>query len=147
VRKNQNGLTLIEVLVSLTILSIIGIVMWNVFIDGISYSHKAVSQNTMQQEANLITVSLTKIHQTSDEYEVRSKDCTLSVTHRSEKGTVYKEYKHPRLCFTSNDTGSGNTTFINPSRKDFSLDLKIYDKESPENKLKVNTTLFRLKEE
>jgi prepilin-type N-terminal cleavage/methylation domain-containing protein len=146
-KNNQYGLTLIEVLVSLTILSIIGIVIWNVFIDGISYSHKAVSETTIQQEANIITLNLTKIHQISDEYEIKSADCTLSVTHRSEKGTAYKEFKHPQLCITSNETRSEISTFINPSTTDFFLEMKIYDKEQPDNELEVNTTLFRLKEE
>jgi prepilin-type N-terminal cleavage/methylation domain-containing protein len=140
---NQKGISLVEVMISLTILSVVSLVLWNVLIDGVTYSNKAVSQNTIQQEANLITMNLTKIHQTSEEYEIESSDCKVSVTYRSEKGTSYKEFTHPQLCISSNET----TGVFYPGQRDFSLQLQVYDDHYPEKKMNLNTTLYRLKEE
>lgn len=41
--QKQSGMTLIEVLLGVTILSVIGVVIWNVLIGGISYSNKIIA--------------------------------------------------------------------------------------------------------
>ncbi|MBH9968199.1 PulJ/GspJ family protein [[Bacillus] enclensis] len=145
--RNQNGLTLIEVLITLTLLSVIGLILWSVLIDGISYSEKAASKNTVQQEANIIAMGLTKIHQTSDDYEIVSKECKLNVKYWIEldPDPQIKIFEHPQLCISSNETT--DIKDFDPDTNDFHLNLTIYDKSKPENKLNVTTTLFRLKEE
>jgi Tfp pilus assembly protein PilV len=74
--RNQIELTLIEVLISLTILSVVGLtLLWRILFNGVSYFKKADSQNAIQQEANISTMDLTRIHHTFDDYEVVSHDC------------------------------------------------------------------------
>jgi type II secretory pathway pseudopilin PulG len=141
--RKESGLTLIEVLLSLSILSLVGLVIWNTFVDGVSYSRKALSKNAIQQEAAIISMNLTKIHQNSDEYKILSSDCIVKVLHQSEGISSTKEFSHPNLCISSNET---NGVLI-PSITDFELDLTIYDTEHPSQKIKLETTLYRLKEE
>ena len=52
--KNQKGVTLIELLATITILSIIGVIIWNVFIQGTKYSNTAVTKNRLIQESNIV---------------------------------------------------------------------------------------------
>ncbi|WP_034764565.1 type II secretion system protein [Rossellomorea vietnamensis] len=139
---NERGVTLIEVLATITILSIIGVVIWNVFFQGLNYSDKAVTQNTMQQESNYISMKLTRIHQTSKEYELTSSDCMIKVEYVTRnKGTLEETFKEPDLCLSTNFSGS-----VDPNKEDLSLTISIGDKERAANKFDLKTVFYRLKE-
>ena len=133
---NQRGLTLIEVLATLTVLSIVGAVIWNVFFQGLLYTKKAVSQNSIQQEANVIVMTLTKIHQTSEEYELENSNCTIK-----EKNSG-QELKNDDLCFSLDQTYTGP---IDPNKVNYPLLVTITDKHHPENTFVIDTTLYKLK--
>jgi prepilin-type N-terminal cleavage/methylation domain-containing protein len=138
---NERGLTLIEVLATITILSIIGVVIWNVFFQGLTYSDKAVTQNSMQQESNYISMKLTRIHQTSKEYELTSSDCKIKVEYVTKnKGTLEETFKEPGLCLSTSFSGS-----IDPNKEDLSLTISIRDKEKAANKFDLKTVFYRLK--
>lgn len=68
--KNQAGLTLIEVLATLTILSIVSVVIYNVFSNGLRYSSQAEDTVLIQQEANYLLTLLKEQHENSDFYTV-----------------------------------------------------------------------------
>lgn len=145
--QKQSGMTLIEVLLGVTILSVIGVVIWNALIGGMSYSNKAVSQNAIQQEANTVALALTKIHQNSRSYELKNKDCGISVENvKKYDGSLPPRtvFDNTKLCISSSKTGT-----FQPSGTDYSLEMTItvYDKEHPQLKLAVETTLYRLEEE
>lgn len=53
-KKNEAGLTLIELLLALSITTTIGILIWSIFFQGFNYSNKAMTKNQMQQEANMV---------------------------------------------------------------------------------------------
>ncbi|WP_044338449.1 type II secretion system protein [Rossellomorea aquimaris] len=135
---NERGLTLVEVLATLTILSIIGAVIWNVFFQGIHYTKKAVSQNSIQQEANILTMKLTRIHQTSEFYELENPECTIKVKYSEEE----EEFHHSDLCFSLEKAPEEP---IKPSKSDYPLLVTITDKHHPNNKFVIDTTLYRLK--
>ncbi|MGF3105019.1 type II secretion system protein [Rossellomorea sp. DUT-2] len=135
---NERGLTLVEVLATLTILSIIGAVVWNVFFQGIHYTKKAVSQNSIQQEANIITMRLTRIHQSSESYELENPDCTIKVNYSE----LEEEFHHNDLCFSLENAPEEP---ILPSKIDYPLLITITDKHHPKNKFVIDTTLYRLK--
>jgi prepilin-type N-terminal cleavage/methylation domain-containing protein len=135
---NQRGLTLVEVLATLTILSIIGAVVWSVFFQGINYTKKAVSQNSIQQEANILTMRLTRIHQTSESYELENPDCTIKVKYSEQE----EEFHQNDLCFSLENPPEHP---IRPSEIDYPLLVAITDKHHPNNKFVIDTTLYRLK--
>ncbi|MGM0854968.1 MAG: type II secretion system protein [Bacillota bacterium] len=135
---NERGLTLVEVLVTLTILSIIGAVVWNVFYQGINYTKKAVSQNSIQQEANILTMKLTRIHQTSESYELENPGCTIKMKYSEQE----EEFHHNDLCFSLENAPEKP---IKPSNIDYPLLVTITDKHHPKNKFIIDTTLYRLK--
>ncbi len=61
--KNETGLTLIEVLATLTILSIVSVIIYNVFSNGLRYSSQAEDTVLIQQEANYLLTLLKEQHE------------------------------------------------------------------------------------
>lgn len=141
--QNERGLTLVEVLATLTILSIISVVIWNVFFQGLYYSDKAVTQNAMQQESNYITMKLTRIHQTSIEYELKNSNCIIEVDYISQNNESSKEtITDAHLCFKTNFSGR-----VDPNKEDLPLTISIHDKNDDTNEFVMETVFYRLKED
>ncbi len=65
---NEKGITLVEVLAALALLSIVSIITWNVLIQGSIFSQNIRTNTLIQQEANIIINSLTRVHQLSSPY-------------------------------------------------------------------------------
>lgn len=141
-KHNERGFTLIELLAAILILSIIGIIIWNVFIQGNKYNQTAISKNMLQQEANLVVTDLTKIHQTSSTYTISSTGCQISVSYTRNDGTTSSEVLNSsNICYSSSFTGT-----VDPNVTDINLTITLSDKEKPSNKFDVDTILYRLKD-
>ncbi len=61
--KNQAGITLIEVLATITILSIVSVIIYSVFSNGLRYSSQAEETVLIQQEANYLLTLLKEQHE------------------------------------------------------------------------------------
>lgn len=146
--RNERGLTLIEVLVALSILSIIGIIIWNVFFQGLQYSKKSISKNFMIQETNLLITNLTRIHQTATSYTIsKSGSCGFTINVDGQPKILDL---NPNICFEITigiDNKDANSTPINPYRDKVDLKLIARDKnnQSNNNFVEINTILTRLK--
>lgn len=136
--RNQNGLTLVEVLASLAVLSVIGLLLWNVFFQGISYSKKAATHTSLQQEANQISMKLTRIHQTSPSYEIVNNNCQLKVYNtQTDDKQLITAFSDGKTCYTADvEEGSGH------SRE---LELTLSLKDAPGEKFTLHITLYKLK--
>lgn len=60
--KNEIGLTLVELLATLSLFAIISIIIWNFFFQGSNYNLREVTQNQLQQETNLIVNTIQETH-------------------------------------------------------------------------------------
>lgn len=140
--RNEGGITLIESLAALTILSFIGIIIWSVFFQGYNYSKNAVSKNKMQQEANIIITTLTRIHQTALSYVISIPESgTVEVVVTEQDNSIRKvSFKDNQLLIQINQTGT-----IIPKSNDLDLKITITDKNNPKNLVEVETLLYRLK--
>ena len=138
---NERGLTLVEVLATVIILSIISILAWRIFFQGTEYSKKAVSKNQMQQEANIIIASLNSIHKRSIEYSIDSSNCKISVQYTTQSTTKTEVFENSQMCIQANDLT------ITPKTTDADLNITIEEKGRPKNKIQINSLLSRLKEE
>jgi prepilin-type N-terminal cleavage/methylation domain-containing protein len=148
--RDERGLTLVEVLATLTILSIVSVIIWSVFFQGYKFSQKAISKNFILQEANILTTNLTKIHQTIDIYEITSGYCTISVTNMTTTPHNVQIFNHPNICFKlleiNNVSGTGpRKVEPNKNGNDISLKVSASDKKDPNNNLTINTFLYRVK--
>lgn len=159
----QDGITLIEVLLILALLSVVGVIIWGVFLQGIKFSSKAVSINNLQQEANIITTSLTNTHQTSSHYKINFDDNDTIIIEGSfrtdnEEGSFRKNteiFNNPlfnyQLKVETKSQGVENLQNINsgstidPNKVDTFIELTVSDKKDTSNKFTVKTVLSRLK--
>lgn len=145
-RHNQYGLSLVELLATLAILSIIGVLVWGVFFQGTEYSNKAFTKNQMQQEANIIIAKLTKIHQThkpvsgNESYEILSTDGKITINYNDKSGNRKTDvFENSYLEFST------TSMTVNPNVKnEVPLILTIQDKKTGD-RVSINTTLYKLK--
>jgi type II secretory pathway component PulJ len=141
--RNERGITLVEILGAITILSILGVIVWNVFLQVYKYSQTVVSKNLMQQEANIIITNLTRIHQIEDSYEISSVPETGGVkvdipNKDNPEKTV--TFDHDQLLIEFSYYGQ-----VNPKQEDKNIKITITDKYPTTNKIEVETFLYRLK--
>jgi len=140
--RNQRGITLIELLAALGILSFVGIVIWSIFFQGLHFSQKESTKNIMQQDANIVIANLTKIHQTASQYEIKNTDCKISIDYTTDEGEHKTQYFEEKgMCFSTDYTG-----VVKPAEQNnINVTIEVFDKDEPKNKVKVDTTLYRLK--
>lgn len=139
--RNQHGLTLIELLVTITIISFLGIIIWNVFSQGIKFSQKSISQNFIQQEANIVNANLISIHQKSKQYVISNANCEINVVITNQDNTTQTQlFTNNKLCYSINLTG-----IIIPGQENKNITLTVADRKDSNNSFVINTLLFRLK--
>lgn len=59
---DQRGVTLVELLAAIVIVGFLTILIWRIFFQTIDYNSYAVTEQTLQQEANVILASMQSIH-------------------------------------------------------------------------------------
>jgi prepilin-type N-terminal cleavage/methylation domain-containing protein len=147
---DERGLTLVEVLATLVILSIIGVIIWSIFFQGYTFSQKAISKNFMLQESNIQISSLTRLHQTLNVYDIKSTNCDIIVTNNTTTPPQEHEFHHGNICFdlkikiNNVDYGSGPVT-VEPTENNVSLILTASDRNSSTNNIIIDTFLYRMK--
>lgn len=60
--RNSRGVTLVELLAALAIIGFISVIVWRFFFQTIDYNSYAVTEQTLQQEANVILATLQSQH-------------------------------------------------------------------------------------
>ncbi|MEH7332700.1 prepilin-type N-terminal cleavage/methylation domain-containing protein [Neobacillus drentensis] len=147
--QDERGLTLVEVLATLTIFSMVSVIIWSVFFQGFNFSQKAISKNQMQQETNLLVTNLLKIHQTAKQYDIlnTNSNCEITVNITNKDNSTRTEiYKHPYICFKFEiKNGITNPVIPNRTGNDVRLTLTTSDKKDPNNKIAIDTYLYRVK--
>lgn len=147
---HERGLTLIEVLASLAILSFISVIIWSVFFQGYKYSQNAISKNSILQEVNILTSNITKLHQSLETYEISSENCSIKITDLKMSPHTEQLFSNTKICFKileiNNVSGAGPTTVEpNKSGNDVSLKISASDKNNSQNDITVKTYLYRIK--
>lgn len=61
-RMNQRGMTLVELLAAIVIVGVLTILIWRIFFQTIDQNSYVVTEQTLQQEANVILASIQSIH-------------------------------------------------------------------------------------
>lgn len=137
--RNEKGLTLLEVLAAVTILSVVGIVIWNVFLQGYQFSNKTIKKSQIQQEANFVLTSMMNFHRGSESsYTVTVSACEIKLSNSTD--TII--FDHSLICFSSTFTGSKT---VNPNKENFNFILIAADKNDEHNNVTIETVLSRLK--
>lgn len=141
--KNNRGFTLVEVLLTLTLLTGIGLLIWGVFFQGSKYTSTVVSANQMQQEANEIATYLTRLHQTSEWYEIKtnSKTVTIVSKYNSVENETKKVYESEQFNYDVKIVGPRK---IYPNKNNVEATIVVAEKENQQNNMEIETYLYRL---
>ena len=67
-KNNEKGITMIEVLAALVLVSVIAVAAWTAMSIGFKYSVVETSKTQIQRDANLIIAKLSAAHRKSDSY-------------------------------------------------------------------------------
>ncbi|MFP5114422.1 type II secretion system protein [Bacillaceae bacterium C204] len=140
--RNHRGLTFIELLVSIAIVSFIGIIIVSTLSQSVNYSQKSISKNFIQQEANILNTQLIKIHQKSKQYVLSNSNCEINVSiTNKDDSTQTQLFTNTKLCYSINLSG-----IVIPGQEDKNLILTVSDRNDPNNSIKITTLLYRLKD-
>lgn len=147
----QRGITLIELLGAITILSIISIIIWNVFFQGLSFTDSLQIETQMQQEANLILASLRKMHRSSDEYSIENSDDPNSSYITIKNNTSVIEFHNGNFIYklyliTNNEQQqimNDTPVIINPNKQHLQIKLIITDRENMNRQYEIEDHIAR----
>jgi prepilin-type N-terminal cleavage/methylation domain-containing protein len=147
--RSERGVTLIEVLAAITILSIIGVTIWQVFFQGYQFSQRSVTKNKLQQESNIVITMLTRIHQTEEEYKIDSGSCEIKILNKD--GAEIENFSNSQYCFKAENPVTKlelPPTTLKPFQtgNDLELVIRISESDNLSNNVGVKAFLYRLKE-
>lgn len=131
---NEKGITLVELLAALALFGVISVLIWNLFFQALNFNDRAVTQNQLQREANLIVNTIQQIH---------TKHKITSITNDNETLTVnYDINKHEDFAKENIRYLLGPTTIS--SNKEIIFDLTLKSRANSSVKFKVKTTFSKL---
>ncbi|SDM79807.1 prepilin-type N-terminal cleavage/methylation domain-containing protein [Psychrobacillus sp. OK028] len=150
---NQSGLTLVELLASLAIFGVISVLMWNFFFQGLNNNERAITQNQLQQEANLIVNTIQEIH---TKYTITEFSTTSSLAIKGKKLDEKGQEIYVVETFNKDQIEYGiSVTIIKPSGEtfknsfknpvtEFDLSLTLTSKKDANVKYQTKTTFSKL---
>ncbi|WP_231687986.1 type II secretion system protein [Bacillus sp. FJAT-27251] len=141
--KNEQGITLVEVLATILILSIAGTIIWQVFFQGYQYSQRALSKNKMLQEVNIISTNILRTHQTEEQYQLKmlTSGCGISL---SANGHT-EIFDHNEICISFNQNGIPDVIKPNVEHAELPFVLRAWERTNIENKVELEARLYRMK--
>jgi prepilin-type N-terminal cleavage/methylation domain-containing protein len=145
---NENGITLIELLATLAIVSFVSILLYGVLMDGFNYSKKSKEKVSLQQEMNIVVTSITKFHESYGSYEIKvdgpnsskiqliGTDKTIELSNPS--------YEYSLIDYKGvTETPFSPTTTVSTTQPLY-LKIIIKDKKQPSQTYEVKTIISRL---
>ncbi len=151
--KNQAGITLIELLATLTILSFLLGIIYSVFSNGLQYSSKAKNTVSIQQEANYLLTVLKEQHEKVNSYTVTvNNDHKKVVINNSNNETFtidnpnffYKMCKYNPSTSNCEKPIEGNFEETIDSKNRFPIKIIIESSTNDDLTYEVKTILSRL---
>ncbi|MEH7493473.1 prepilin-type N-terminal cleavage/methylation domain-containing protein [Neobacillus niacini] len=153
-KRGEHGLTLIEVLATLTIISIVGVIIWSVFFQGYKFSKESISKNFIIQETNILITNLKRIHQTSENYRIENVDGKVNVYING--NTSPYVFAPPQMNYEvvvkikkkdddSDPVTIGSSDLIFPNDFDVYLGVLTSENGKRENNVTIETFLYRLR--
>ncbi|WP_312098070.1 prepilin-type N-terminal cleavage/methylation domain-containing protein [Niallia sp.] len=150
--RNQRGLTLIELLISLALGSIVLVLIYQFFFQGIHFSKVVNDKTLLQQEANYMVSSMTKIHQTSDSYTItfdQNPNASFITVDGKQKITFKNEkFRYELLKSTADGTEKTyipNSFTVVPLQEDIIITIKITSTDKEKQTYQTAITLSRIK--
>lgn len=151
---NQQGITLVELIVTLALVSIVATICWTALTIGLKHGTAETNNTIMQQDANLMISSLMAAHRGSDKYSIIFEDNQLKINSCQDDGSCVMNEISSKYNFTGSiinevavDSIIANPIVfadLIPKDKHTKLTLKITDLNNIKRTLTIETTLSRL---
>lgn len=139
---DERGITLVELLASLALFGVISILIWNFFFQGFNSNERAITQNQLQQEANLIVITIQELHTkyTVDSVSIENPSndkfgSKMSIIANSLPDPV--EFNKPNIEYKINGP-------ISVTGNSFKLELSLRSKNDPNIQFETKTTFSKL---
>lgn len=141
-KNNEQGISLVELLAALTLLAIVGLLIWSVFFQGYRFSRESITISQLQQEANRISTELQNFHRNAKSaYTLDSRSCKIFIQQNGEEKIELRS----RMCLAITDIENRSTMTIDPDRENKKIVLRVADKNYAENQVEIEIFLNRLK--
>ncbi|WP_372869636.1 PulJ/GspJ family protein [Planomicrobium okeanokoites] len=151
---NQKGITLVELVAALALVSIIATIAWSALTIGMKHGAAETNKTIMQQEANVMISSLMAAHRGSEKYSIIFEDDQLKVDYCDKMSVCGVREISTKYNFTGSkvngvnvDTSSGTQIIfadLTPEKEHTKITLKITDLNNAKRTLTIDTTLSRL---
>lgn len=153
---NQKGVTLVELVAALALVSVIAIAAWSTLTIGMKHGAAETSKTMLQQDANLIITKLSAEHRRNDYYYLRHSGGNLEISTCNDNDTTGSVDCEPFTRLTNNSylyTGSINgtdfstwssTTMIEPKKQHVNFILKVADPIKTARSVELKTSLTRI---
>ncbi|MFP3323716.1 prepilin-type N-terminal cleavage/methylation domain-containing protein [Planococcus sp. SIMBA_160] len=153
--RSQKGITLVELLAALTLVSIVVAIAWTALSTGMQHTASEVTKTQLQQEANLIITKLTNEHRKNDLYYLRMNAGKIEINTCDEvsespdncKGflsIVNGEYTYGGTINGVEFQNWNSSKLINPKKDHVILRVKVADPAKPTRSVTVETALTRI---
>ena len=143
---NEKGITLVELLAALALVSIVAVLAMTTFNIGVKYNVTETTKTKMQQESNLIVSTLMNVHRTEKCYKIYNTSSIIIEIYNNDlcTGTDNRQIKFDQSQFNYQSIlETGTPVNINPEDTNYSITLTIQDiKSSHENV--YETQIYRL---
>ena len=151
---NQRGITLVELIGALALVSIIAVIAWTALSIGLQHTAHETGKTKLQQEANAIVTKLSAEHRRTEHYYLQFQDGHLQLDscYMQENEVVctgFQNVSKESYVFS----GTVNTIEfaelksidpIYPKEAHVNFSLKVSDPLNSSNSVSVNTTLTRI---
>lgn len=151
---NQKGITLVELVAALALVSIIATIAWTALTIGMRHGAAETNKTIMQQEANVMISSLMAAHRGSEKYSIIFEDNKLKVDYCDKSNICGVREISSEYDFTGSkvngvnvDTSTGTPVIfvdLAPEKEHTKITLKITDLSNLKRTLTIDTTLSRL---
>jgi len=139
VKKNESGITLVELLATLSLLSIVVVLIWTTFFITTKHNVTETSKLRLQQEANYILTEIQQQHRHLDCYELEIEENKIKLLNCEEPSALIK------VISSGYKYGVYSSSQIYPKKEDLPFTLIISDPINNKQKVTVETTITRFK--
>jgi len=138
---NEKGITLLELLAALALFGVISVLIWNLFFQTLNFNDRSVTQNQLQQEANIILSTIQQMHTKSTITAIEiDTDESLKISYLDKNCNLSEpiKFSNSSMTYILNQIDLPNT--------EFSLNLTLTSKSNDEISFDAKTTFSKLHE-
>lgn len=150
---NQKGVTLVELIAALALVSVIAIAAWSTLTIGMKHGAAETSRTMLQQDANLLITKLSAEHRKSDSYYLRFTGSNLEISTCSDDEGLNclpftrltdNSYQYSGSIDGTAFSAWDSTVLIEPKKQHLDFILKVADPIKTTRSVEFNTTITRI---